>query len=161
MIVASLQPDVDKVVAWSGKARLTLNTSKCETAFFSLDCAEAAWQPNIINPFIRNPFPFFFVSDKTGRLTIAEHVRELCQWMSGRLKHLSSSSGGTTWGWHTTDCRQVYIAIVRSMLECAARAPWPSATSTSTLDNVQFRRFWRNNAIAIRWTNSSAFHVQL
>ena len=47
MVVTSLQPEVDKVVAWSDKVRLTLNTSKCETAFFSLDCAEAAWQPNI------------------------------------------------------------------------------------------------------------------
>ena len=42
MIVASLQPGVDKVVVWSGMARLTLNSSKFKTAFFSLNCAEAA-----------------------------------------------------------------------------------------------------------------------
>ena len=30
MIIASLQPKVDKVVAWSDNAKLTLNTSKCE-----------------------------------------------------------------------------------------------------------------------------------
>ena len=42
MIVASLQPEVDKVVAWSDKAKMTLNTSKYETAFLSLDCAEVA-----------------------------------------------------------------------------------------------------------------------
>ena len=41
MIVATLQPEFDKVVTRSDKARLTPNTSKCETAFFSLDCAEA------------------------------------------------------------------------------------------------------------------------
>ena len=29
MIVASLQPEVDNVVAWSDKARLTLSSSKC------------------------------------------------------------------------------------------------------------------------------------
>ena len=39
MIVASLQPEVDNLVAWSAKARLTLESSKCETAFFSLHCA--------------------------------------------------------------------------------------------------------------------------
>ena len=44
---ALLQPEVDKVVFWSDKARLTLSTSKCETAFFNLNCAEAAWQTNI------------------------------------------------------------------------------------------------------------------
>ena len=42
MIMASLQPEVDKVVAWSDKAGLTLNKPKCETVFFSQDCAEAA-----------------------------------------------------------------------------------------------------------------------
>ena len=46
MIMACLKPEVDKVVAWSDMVRLTLNTSKCEAAFFSMDCAEAAWQPN-------------------------------------------------------------------------------------------------------------------
>ena len=38
MIVVYLQPELDKVVIWSDKARLTLSTSKCKTAFFSLDC---------------------------------------------------------------------------------------------------------------------------
>ena len=47
MIVVSLQPEVDKVVTWSDKVRFTLYTSKCEMAFFSLDSADAAWQPNI------------------------------------------------------------------------------------------------------------------
>ena len=62
MIVAYLQPEVDKVVAWSDKARLTLSTSKCETAFFILDCQEAAWQPNITIDGKRmfcNPFTVF------------------------------------------------------------------------------------------------------
>ena len=51
-----------KVVAWSGKAKLTPSTSKCETAFFNLDCTEAAWQPNITIDGKRmffNPFPVF------------------------------------------------------------------------------------------------------
>ena len=43
MIVASLQPEVDKVVALSDKTWLTLSTSKCETVFISQDCAEADW----------------------------------------------------------------------------------------------------------------------
>ena len=47
MIVASLLPEVGKVVAWYVMARLNLNSSKFETAFFSLDCEEEAWQPNI------------------------------------------------------------------------------------------------------------------
>ena len=48
MTVASFQPEVDKVVNLSDKARLIHDTSKCETACFSLDYAETAWQTNII-----------------------------------------------------------------------------------------------------------------
>ena len=43
MIIASLQ----QVVTWSAKEKMTLNISKGERDFFSLDCAEADWQPNI------------------------------------------------------------------------------------------------------------------
>ena len=80
MIITSLQPEVDKVVAWSAKARLTLNSSKCETAFFSLDCAHAAWQPKITGTGKRmfcNPIAIF-LGDKYGRqLTFGVHVRKL------------------------------------------------------------------------------------
>ena len=48
MITSSLEPEVDNLIAWFDKLRLTLSTSKCVTAFFSLDCADAAWQANII-----------------------------------------------------------------------------------------------------------------
>ena len=47
MIVASLQPELDKVVVCSYKVRLTLITSKCVTACFSLECEEAFWQTKI------------------------------------------------------------------------------------------------------------------
>ena len=72
------------------------------------------------------------------QLTFAEHVRKLCQSMSGRF-NLLRAVGGTTWGWHTSDWRQVYIAIMRNMLvyAAAARPPWLSATSTSKLVKVQ------------------------
>ena len=63
MVVASLQPEVDKVVSSSYLARLTHNISKFETAFFRLDCAEAAWQPNVTIDGKRmfcNPFQIFF-----------------------------------------------------------------------------------------------------
>ena len=46
-IIASLQPEADIMVASSAKARLTHNSSKCKMAFFSLYCAESAWQHNI------------------------------------------------------------------------------------------------------------------
>ena len=43
IIVAFIQPEVDHVDEWPDEARLTFNSSQCETKFFSLDCADAAW----------------------------------------------------------------------------------------------------------------------
>ena len=139
--VASSQPEVDRVVAWSVKARLTHNTSKCETAFFIQDCEKAACQPNITIDEKRmfcNPFPVFLGVRYDLQLTFAEHMRKLCQSMSGRF-NLLLALGDTTCEWHTSACRQVYIAIARCMLEYVATAwaPWLSATSTSKLDKVQ------------------------
>ena len=141
LIMASLQPEVGKVVAWSDKVRLTLNTSKYEIAFFNLDCAEVVWQPNItINGkrMFCNPFQVFLGVRYGQQLTFAEHVQMVCQSISDRFNILCAL-GGTTWGWHTSYCHYVYIAIVRGMFEytAAAWAPWLSATSTSKLEKVQ------------------------
>ena len=64
--------------------------------------------------------------------------RRLCQMTSGRI-NLLLVLGGATWGWHISDSRQVYIAVVRSMLEYAtvAWAPWLSATTTCKVERVQ------------------------
>ena len=47
VIITSLQPEVDILVDWSAKPRLTINISMCEMAFFNVDDAEVAWQPKI------------------------------------------------------------------------------------------------------------------
>ena len=76
VIIASLQPEVDKVVAWSAKMRLTLKISKCEMAFFSLDYAEH--QPNIAIDGIqmfRNPLSVFLGVRYHQQVTFGEHVQ--------------------------------------------------------------------------------------
>ena len=140
LIVVSLLPEVDKVVAWSDKARLTLNPFKCETAFFSQECPQAAWQPYITIDGKRmfcNPFPVFLGVRYDRQLTVGQHVQKLSYSVSGRI-NLLRALGGTIWGWHTTDRRQVYIVIVRSMpeYEDAAWEPWLSATTTSSLGTL-------------------------
>ena len=124
MIITSLQPEVDKVFVWSDKARLTLSTSKCITAFFSLDCTEAAWQPSITIDGKRtfcNTLSIFLGVMYDRQLTFGEYVRKICQSMSGPI-HLLRALVGTTWGWHILDRRLIYIAAVCSMLEYAALA---------------------------------------
>ena len=72
------------------------------------------------------------------QLTFAEQVRKLCRWMSG-LFNFHSALGGTIWELHTSDCREIYIANVCSMLEYADAAwvSWLSASSSSKLEKVQ------------------------
>ena len=159
MIVASLQTEVDKVVAWSDKARLTFNSSKYETAFFSLDCAEAAWQPNIPIDGKRifcNLHQISLGVTYVQQHTFGEPGRKLCQSMSGRI-NLLRALGGTTWGWQTLDCRHVYVAVVRGVLEYAAAAwePWLSATITSILQKVQLETA-RDNTSLFRSTTVEA-----
>ena len=91
MIVASSQPEVYKVVAWSDKARLALNTSKCEAAFFSLDCAEAAWQLNVTidgKRMFGNPSRFSWVLDTTG----SSPWQSMCESTTNRCPAVSTSS---------------------------------------------------------------------
>ena len=81
MIVASIQLEGDKMVVWSDKARLTSNTTKRETAFFSLDRAVAALRPNITIDGKRmfcNVFPVFWGVRYDRKITFGEHVRKLC-----------------------------------------------------------------------------------
>ena len=101
----------------------------------------SAWQPNINIDGKRmfcNPFPVFMCVRCDRQLTFVELVRKLCQSMSGRFK-LLRALGGTTWGWPSSDCRQDYMAIVRSMPEYAAAtwANWLSTTSNNKLEKVQ------------------------
>ena len=139
VIIAFLQPEVDNVVDWSAKARLTLNSSKCVMAFLSFDCGETAWQSSITidgKQMFCNPFTISVSYDR--QLNFGDHIRKFCQLMFRRI-NLLRALGGMTWGLYTSDHHQVYIAVVCSMLEYAAAA-WThslSATTTSNLERVQ------------------------
>ena len=71
------------------------------------------------------------------QLTYGEDVRTLFQSMSS-LINLLRALGGTTCRWHTPDRCQVYIAVVRSVIEyaIAAWAPWLSATAPISLERL-------------------------
>ena len=66
MILASMQPEVDKVVARSDKAILTLKTSKCKTAWTVQKCPGNPTSPLMENECSAIPFRFCWVSDMTG-----------------------------------------------------------------------------------------------
>ena len=66
------------------------------------------------------------------------HVRKICQSMS-RRNNTFRPLACLNCGWHTSDHRQVNIAVVRSVLEYAAAAwlPWLSTTTTKKHERLQ------------------------
>ena len=85
-----------------------------------------------------DPFTISLGVRKDRQLTDGGHVHKQCQSMFDRM-NLLQVLGGTTWGWHSSYCRQICIAILCSMLRYAAATwtRWQSATSTSKFDKVQ------------------------
>ena len=80
VIIASIQLELDNVVAWSAKARLTINASKCETVFFSLSGAEAACQSkNTIDVLRMSCIPLTILMGIRfdRQFNIEKHVRNL------------------------------------------------------------------------------------
>ena len=142
-VALRIQAKVDKVVSWSQQARLTLNAAKCEVAFFSLDNAEAQWQPQItINgvPPSCTPSSTFLGVTYDRRMTFGTQVKKLCQQMLQRT-NLLRVVGGTTWGWQKQDLRTVYIATQHSVAEYAdaARTPWISSSNIKKLERTQLQ----------------------
>ena len=135
-IIASMQPEEDKVVAWSAIARLALGASRCGAG---LSKALRRRPGNHTSPWTKSEclaIPSNFVWTLVAAGSFKEHLRELGP--SSVPPH-RPPLGGTNWGWHTVEYLQVYITVVRSMVEYTAAtwATWPSATTTSKLERVQ------------------------
>ena len=131
------------MAVWSAKENLTLSSSKSKTAFFRKDCAETVRQPNITidgKRMFSNPVSIFLGVRYYRLHSFGGHVKKLCRSMSGCINLLRPPRGMTS-GWPTSDRRQVYIEVVRSMLEYAAtaRTPWMLATTTRKYERVQLK----------------------
>ena len=130
-VALRMQAEVDKVVSWSQKVRLTLNAAKCEVA-----------TPNYINgvPLSCTPSPTFLGVTYDRRMTFGTQVKKVCQQMLRRT-NLLRVVGGTTWGWQKQDLRTVYIATQRSVAEYAAAAwiPWLSSSNIEKLERTQLQ----------------------
>ena len=121
----------------------TLNATKCEVAFFSLDYAEAQWRPQITIygvPPSCTPTPTYLGVTYDRRMTFGTQVKKVCQQLFRRT-NLLRVVGGTTWGWQKQELRTVYIATQRSVAEYAAAAwtPWLSTANIEELERTQLQ----------------------
>ena len=109
MIVASQQPEIDKVVAWTAKAKLTLNSSKCETVVYILDCEEALCRPNITIDGKRvfcSPIPIF--------LDVKYDRKHACQIMYESSANLCPAALTSSWLCEARPGNGTLRSVVRS-----------------------------------------------
>ena len=131
----SLQDAVTAIEVWSKNNKLTLNTDKSCTFFFSTDTHEAKWRPTLRllgkemkfgegNEEI-NPKFLGITLDRT--LSFQDHVQNICERVVSRCKMLSCLSG-KSWGWAKHNLVKIFTATQRSVLDYAAGAwhPWLS-----------------------------------
>ena len=138
-----MQREVDKVVAWSRKSGLTLNTGKCETCLFTPSTAECKWTPDITiedQPIQDTHNPKFLGITYDKMQTFNKHVQDTTTRMHSRM-NLLNATGGADWGWSRGSLRQVYTATQRSIAEYAspAWAPWVSNSGMEDLEIAQRR----------------------
>ena len=132
------QWEINKVEAWSRRWRLTLNPTKCETALFTYDASERSWSPRLQLGGLEirhSQSPVFLGIRYDPQLTFTPHVANLSQKMLARTNILRRVSG-TSWGWHRSTLRSVYIATQRCVAEYAAPA-WAPFTSRTNLEKSE------------------------
>ena len=72
-----MQDEANKVVEWSGRWRLKLNVSKCETCLFTTDTSETTWRPEVRidgTTIPHNPNPTFLGVTYDTQLTLTKNM---------------------------------------------------------------------------------------
>ena len=135
-----MQNAVNHVVERSKENKLTLNTQKCEAAYFSAGSTDANWRPplhidNEAMPFNPTPKLLGVRMDKT--LSFRAQVKD------GRRKFKRTSllraAASRDWGWHKKTLRRVLQSTQRSLMDYAAPGwqPFLSSTNMDKLEKAQ------------------------
>jgi len=137
------QKAVDIVIKWSKEWKLSLNDSKSESCFFTLDrhLNETQFSPTIIvdgNPIKHNPNPRLLGVILDRELTFTPHCEEISAKMKSQHRMLSSIAH-SDWGWRKESLRPIYMAFCRSIFDYAGIAwqPWISDTNILKLEIAQ------------------------
>ena len=128
-----VQEAVEAFSVWSKNHRITLNTEKCEVAFFSSSPKEASWSPSLTldgQPYRVNKTPTFLGVTFDRTLTFRPQVEAVKSKTLGRIKILSSLAS-EEWGWDRRYLTRVYKAIICSVLHYCGSAwqPWLENTN--------------------------------
>ena len=121
--------------------KLTLNSTKSESTFFSTDTHESKWAPTLNiggAPVSFNPSPKLLGVHLDRTLAFSKHVSYVTNKVATCCRTLSCLSS-KTWGWNKETMKRVYTSNQRSVMDYAAAAwqPYLSATQAKQLDTAQ------------------------
>ena len=136
-----IQRAVNNVVEWSKENKLTLNTQKCEAAYFSAGSTDANWKPpfhndNVAMPF--NPTPKFLGVRMDKTLPFGAQFEDVTQKFKKRTSLLRAAASRDR-GWHKKTLRRVFQSTQRSLMDYAAPGwqPFLSSTNMNKLEKAQ------------------------
>ena len=138
--VEATQGALFRLERWSEYWCLPLNSSKCETSFFSVDPQQANLQPNLLLLSSRlrfNPTPTFLGVTFDRTLFFSMHVSSLKAKFFPRLKTIQCISA-SPWGPSKESLSVLYKSFLRSLLTYASPGwfPFLSATNLTKLERL-------------------------
>ena len=138
--VEATQGALFRLERWSEYWCLSLNPSKCEASFFSVDPHQANLQPNLLLLGSRlrfNPTPTFLGVTFDRTLSFSKHISWLKAKFFPCLKALHCISA-SSWGPSKESLSVLYKAFLRSLLTYASPGwfPFLSATNLTKLERL-------------------------
>ncbi len=127
----AMQEAVTRVAEWSRHHKMTLNTQKCDLAFFTSNQHEARWQPKIHlegQPLRFTPLPEL----STAHSPFGQHIANITAKAAGRRCALTSPTS-KQWGWRKGKLTKIYKALHLSVLMYGTPA-WQSWLAATPLD---------------------------
>jgi ribonuclease HI len=118
------QQTVDVVNKWSKEWKLTLNASKSETGFFTLDKSEAEFSPKIIIDGVvldHNQIPRLLGVLLDRELFFTAHTDKVLEKVKSKSKMIAALAN-TEYGWDKSILRRIFLVYCRSAMDYAAIA---------------------------------------
>ncbi len=134
----AMQEAVTRVAEWSRQHKMTLNTEKCEVAFFTSNLHEVRWQPTIHlegQPLRFTPLPKLLGVSLDRALSFGQHIANITAKAASRCRVLTSLTSKQS-GWRKDQLTKIYKALYLSVLMYGAPAwqTWLSATCLEWLE---------------------------
>ena len=126
-VEAAAQSVVNSVLIWSQVWKLNLSADKSEVCPFSTWSNDSTWQPTIfigIQKIRVNITPRLLGAILHRSLLFNAHLKKLTSSLSFSICIIRATAH-TSWGWHCSNLKMAFHALIRSKLDYAAPAWQP------------------------------------